>query len=355
MDNVVKYKFSAYKDIKALNSDETVVLCYDTISDRTCVKRYIGKDAFEVYNKLKSIKSDFLPEIYEILEYDKSYVVFEEYITGKSIEEKINENGCFSEKEAAKYIFDVCKALEAVHSVNIIHRDISPDNVIINKNGNAVLLDFDIAREGNKNKSTDTTILGTAGFASPEQFGFAQTDARSDIYSLGVLLNYMLTGKIMQREVYKKEPFYTIIQKATKIDSSLRYEDINEFIIELNNSLYNLETKEIRKYKLNSFIKKIPGFRTNKRNNKIIASIIYGLYVLLIFAYIVERKNLGYFLYYTVSYACFFILPMWWFGNNGRQWDIIPVINRFTYNTKRAIAIIIYIILLFILSDVMTK
>lgn len=355
MDNVIKYKLSNYRDIKALNSDETVILCYDISSDRTCVKRYIDKEAFDVYYKLRNIKSDFLPEIYDILKYNENYIVLEEYIIGKSIEEKVNENGCFSEKEAAKYILDVCRALEAVHSLNIIHRDISPNNVIIDKNGNAVLLDFDIAREGNKNKSTDTTILGTVGFASPEQFGFAQTNAKSDIYSLGVLFNYMLTGKIIQREIYKNEPFYSLISKATKIDSSLRYTDINEFIIELSNSLYNQETKEIREYKFKIFLRKIPGFRTNKRKNKIIAVTVYGLYVLLTLDYISERKSLGYFLYYTISYLYFFIVPMWWFGNNGKQWDMIPLIKKSGYSIKKAAAIILYIIILVILAQIMTE
>lgn len=358
MDNFVKYKLSQYKAIRQLNDENTVVLCYDISNDKTCVKKIVNKTAFEIYKQIVDIKSDFLPEIYEIFEYENDYIIVEEYIKGNSIEEIINEKGNLSESEALKYMLDICNALEEVHNKNIVHRDVSPDNVIISENNKAVLLDFDIARMGGKNKTTDTTILGTAGFASPEQFDFAQTDRRSDIYSLGVLLNYMLTGHILQSDIYGKEPFKTIILKATQIDPHFRYENI----LDMKEDIYKCikvigdsskfedinyingssKNKSGNKFKLN----RIPGFRTGNPQRMVIAACIYTMCIIFFIGLVSDHKGIGYVLDYMVGYLMMFIIPMWWFGGNGSQWNIIPGIAKLKYNEKRVLAIIIYVVVL---------
>src|SRR5699024_6653849 len=88
----------------------------------------------------------------------------------------------------------ICKALWVLHSMAAVHRDIKPENVIL-RGSDAVLIDFDAARLHKPDHETDTQILGTTGFAAPEQYGLSQSDTRTDIYSLGILINVMLTGE----------------------------------------------------------------------------------------------------------------------------------------------------------------
>lgn len=362
MDSIVKYKLSNYKEIRLLSENKRVVLCYDIVNDRTCVKKYTDMSSADIYRKLMYLKSEFLPKIYEVFNYDNNYIIIEEYIKGKSVENIVKEKGIISEPAAVKYISDISNALKLIHSINIIHRDISPDNVIIDNKDSAVLLDFDIARQGNKNKSTDTTILGTAGFASPEQFGFAQTDVRSDIYSLGVLLNYMLTGRIVQMGVYSNEPLKSVIVKATRIDPDLRYMNISEFERNIK-SIFNEQRKTGYAYRketidkepyYNKFSKAdlglfpLPGFRTNNIIKKIIAVFFYVFWIVWIIAMFGTYGLTADALIWDFFYLIIYIYPIWWFGNNGKQWNIIPGIKNRSYGFRLLMAILTYFAILMI-------
>ena len=116
-------------------------------------------------------------------------MVTEEYISGETLDEKLHRQGVMPPELVKYYIRQLLEALEQIHAQGIVHRDISPKNVLISTDGVVKLLDFDIARRRKQNQNADTTILGTVGFASPEQYGFLQTDATADIYALGVLMN----------------------------------------------------------------------------------------------------------------------------------------------------------------------
>ncbi|MGN1319097.1 MAG: serine/threonine-protein kinase, partial [Lachnospirales bacterium] len=230
MGNTSNYKLSQYKEIRYLNDKKTVCLVYNIQKDMVCVKKIIDNTLKSIYDKLKNFKGSLLPEIYDIFEYEKSYIVIEEFIKGKNLEYAIKNEGVISRDRAISYLIDIANTLSLVHNIGIVHRDITPDNVVIDNNNRARLLDFDIARTAGKIKSTDTTILGTAGFASPEQFGFAQTDKRSDIYSLGVLLNYMVTGHIIQDKITDDSILKPVILKATKINPEDRFSNVNEMV-----------------------------------------------------------------------------------------------------------------------------
>lgn len=355
MDNIVKFKLSQYSNIKNLNSDGSVVLSYDLGTDRVCVKKLVHSGLAEIYVKLKNIKCEYLPEIYDIIEYEDNCLIVEEYIKGRSIEEIVTEKRQIDKETACKYFVDIAEVLEVVHNNGIIHRDISPDNVIVDENNRAILLDFGIARVGNKKKNFDTTILGTAGFASPEQFGFAQTDARSDIYSMGVLLNYMLTGHIVQMGVYDIEPLKSIIIKATDIQPNLRYVNILEMKEEIfkctkivrssskfedMNYINNLSEN---KYDENTAtFSSIPGFRTRNPKRMVIAACIYVMYVFFFIGLISDHNGAEYVFSYMLAYLILFIIPIWWFGGNGSQWNIIPGMAKLKYDKKRILAAIIY-------------
>ncbi len=100
----------------------------------------------------------------------------------------------FTPAETRKITLQLCNALWMLHKLGAVHRDIKPENVIV-RGSEAVLIDFDASRIFKSEMSHDTQILGTTGYAAPEQYGISQTDERADIYSVSVLLNIMLTGK----------------------------------------------------------------------------------------------------------------------------------------------------------------
>lgn len=110
--------------------------------------------------------------IYEVCSNDEDVTVLEEYISGATLRHIVEANGGTLKRElAVKYALDICNGLVFIHSLGIIHRDIKPSNIIITEQGEAVIIDFGIARLTDDSKYSDTKNLGTAGYAAPEQFG----------------------------------------------------------------------------------------------------------------------------------------------------------------------------------------
>ena len=134
-----------------------------------------------------------LPVIYEVAQQDGDNLVLEEFIQGDTLGFLL-QDALFSPEETKKIVRQVCRALWVLHSIGAVHRDVKPENIIL-RGDNAVLIDFDAARLYKPEETADTQILGTTGFAAPEQYGLSQTDQRTDIFAVGVLINVMLTGK----------------------------------------------------------------------------------------------------------------------------------------------------------------
>lgn len=164
--------------------------------------------------------------IYEVCTDDSGITVLEEYIEGKRLSDILSNDKTLNKKTACKYVVQLCDALAFLHSVGIIHRDIKPSNVIIKNDGTAVLIDLSIARFVNEQEN-DTQSLGTPGYAAPEQFGISQSNRATDIYGLGVLLNFMLTGSHPSVDLPKGR-IKKIIQKATSTQISKRYKDASK-------------------------------------------------------------------------------------------------------------------------------
>jgi serine/threonine protein kinase len=147
----------------------------------------------DVYHKLLTISCPNLPQIMEVAEKDGTVLVLEEYIQGETVAQLL-QGALFTPREVRQIIGQLCSGLWILHSMGAVHRDIKPENVILRETG-AVLIDFDASRIYKETQENDTKVLGTTGYAAPEQYGISQTDGRADIYSLGVLMNVMLTGK----------------------------------------------------------------------------------------------------------------------------------------------------------------
>ena len=181
--------------------------------------------ALVAYEKLQNIRCMNLPEIYDVLEMDDGQIVLEEYIDGLTVAQ-VMEIDKYRSSGAHKVIFGVCDALAALHERGIIHRDVKPENVMIDKSGRVVLIDLNASRE-ESDASRDTVIMGTVGYASPEQLGLSQTDARTDIYAVGVLYNVMLTGQHPSVSIAPGKAG-RIVRKCTAINPDERYQTATE-------------------------------------------------------------------------------------------------------------------------------
>lgn len=185
-----------------------------------------------VWSALLDCDCPRLPRIEATYQMPDEFVVVYDFIPGKNLQELVAERGRLPEDEAVALALDICEAASAIHALGVIHRDITPKNVIVSGDG-AHLIDFGIARMYTEGASRDTTTLGTFGFASPEQYGFEQTDARSDVYSIGRVLGYLLTGIMPNDEGYREalldesvvsDQMRAIVDRACAMEPSARYQ-----------------------------------------------------------------------------------------------------------------------------------
>ena len=170
-------------------------------------------------NILKRLHHPMLPVIADIFE-DEAYVyLVEDYIEGVTLKEILVEKAPVVEAVALQWFLALCDVLEYLHGQTphpIIYRDLKPSNIMVQPDGTMKLIDFGIAREYKAEADGDTTLVGTRGYAAPEQFGKNQTDARTDIYSLGVTMYHALTGKSPYDYPY-------IFLPVRKLNASLSY------------------------------------------------------------------------------------------------------------------------------------
>ena len=228
MRTIYQYLLSSigaeYKTVKTIKTSERgCVSLLQNIQNgtRLIFRHYRGNG--EVYRKLLGVSFRNLPQVMEVAESGGMVAVLEEYIQGDSLAYLL-EGALFTPAEAREITLQLCNALWVLHAMGAVHRDIKPENVIV-RGSEAVLIDFDASRFFKSESSTDTQVLGTTGYAAPEQYGIAQTDGRADIYSLGVLLNIMLTGKHPSKELASGK-LGRIVQKCTMVNPKKRYKSV---------------------------------------------------------------------------------------------------------------------------------
>lgn len=232
MDDFEKeYRLSLYKTLTSLNRTDKcqVELVQNQLDGRIYIKKELINYNIDVYKLIQTINDKGIPKVYEIIEYNNKLYVVEEFINGNTLQTILDSKGILTEEVAIKYVTELCEILDKIHSLEtpIIHRDIKPGNIIIDNDGRLKLIDFDVSRIYKDGENMDTFILGTQGYASPEQFGFEQTDCRSDIYSVGVLINMLTVGKL-HRVQLNEGKLKGIIEKCTKISADERYNTIAE-------------------------------------------------------------------------------------------------------------------------------
>ena len=211
--------------------DMRTILARNRDTGENCVvKCYLKKNALYGHSEpepLRQLDAAPLPRFLAEYRNDRMRCVLREYVPGETLA-ALAEKKSFSEEEVLKIGLQLCKQLDILHSMDppVIHRDIKPQNVVLREDGTAILIDFGIARVHTE-KETDTVAFGTQGFAPPEQYGFAQTDARSDIYSLGILLCWLLHRQI-KPERENRSPLEKVIARCTAFDPEKRFADVRQ-------------------------------------------------------------------------------------------------------------------------------
>ena len=195
-------------------------------------------------NLLKELKHSYLPSIADIIENDDTIIIVMDYVEGRPLSDILSEEGVIEEDKVADYAIQLCDVLDYLHSQNppIIYRDLKPANIMLRPDGKITLIDFGTARKYNYDSVSDTTCLGTIGYAAPEQFAgetLRQTDARTDIYNLGATMYHLLTGVNPSEPPYELYPIRRwdeslsnglekIILRATRKDPDKRFNDCKE-------------------------------------------------------------------------------------------------------------------------------
>ena len=217
-------------------------------------------------NMMKKLDHPALPRIVDIIDNEYTIYVIMDYIEGESLDKYLKEYGPQSEDMVIEWTKQLCDALSYLHSQKppIIYRDMKPANIMLKPEGNIKIIDFGIAREYKEQKLADTTVLGTKGYAPPEQYS-GQTDARSDIYALGMTMHHLLTGidprggdgyhPVRTWNPDLSEGIELIIDKCVQPAPENRYQTCADLLYDLEHpQLITKDYKKKQKVKLGVFI-----------------------------------------------------------------------------------------------------
>lgn len=222
-------RLSFYMELTVLDEKKNIVLVQDIRNSELCVKKTLDIYSRDVYEQLASVRIEGVPAVKECVADDGKLIVVEEYVQGRSLKQVLDEQGLLNEEQAYDIAVQLADVLVRLHQLEpaIVHRDIKPSNIIIEKNGHVNLIDFNAARHVNADKNEDTRMLGTVYFAAPEQFGFGQSDERTDIYGLGATINYIMTGDKPGAGIAECR-FSDILKKCLMVDAKDRYQSAEE-------------------------------------------------------------------------------------------------------------------------------
>ena len=239
------------------------------------VRRISPAADYPVLQTLCRIKHRNLMEIYDVKTQDGVCISLCEYINGMTLDMRVEYYQPFDIRSAKDILCQICDGLSQLHINGIVHRDIKPGNVMITDDGTVKIIDYSISRLIKPEQRKDTTVLGTAGYASPEQFGFTQTNGKTDIYACGVLLNYLLTGKLPNEQLHQG-PLTTVIQQCIEIDENKRFSSADE----LKKVLQGKKINRRRPFR------PLPGFHSKHVFPKIITVFFYIVWIFMLFVYL---------------------------------------------------------------------
>lgn len=231
---------SDYKIISALNEEHKVYLVQSALSGNIYVQKILDVYNLRVYEYLYRNPVAGIPRIINYYEDSNQLIVIEEYISGTSLQEKI-DNSDLSVSDIRSYMIMLCNILEALHAMTppIIHRDIKPSNIIITSYNYAMLLDFNAAKQFSGQNESDTVLIGTPGYAAPEQYGFGSSSPKTDIYSLGIVLREMLGSITPAPDIAPiLHRLNLIADRCTQMTPAARYKSVAELKNAVSQSYY---------------------------------------------------------------------------------------------------------------------
>jgi len=265
-------------------------------------------------NTLERLDHNGIVKVYDFFEEEGYYYLIVEYVDGKTLTELLpsEENKYLSEKIVLDWVLQICEIFDYLHNLNppVIYRDLKPDNIMLdNKTDKIKLIDFGVARFFKEGKTSDEDYRGSVATASPEHYGGAQTDARSDIYTLGATMHYLLTnGRGITDEPFVfhnllsinkdvSPDFEKIINKAIALDPDDRFQTIKEFKKAIIATQPGMKEEELRpgpiespqelKKKKKQIITATLGRKVTDEDRKKHRMVIYMAAILLIIAIIV--------------------------------------------------------------------
>lgn len=221
-------ELSYYTRIADIEPEKAVYLVQDSRSRKIYVQKILSVYNMEIYRSLLENPIRHTPKI-EALAQDKGLLyLVEEYIPGDTLQELLDTRGLFDEEQVIDIALQLCSILESFHACTppIVNRDIKPSNIKLTPDGIVKLLDLNAAKRCGSG-AKDTVLLGTQGYAAPEQYGFGASNIQTDIYSMGVLMNVLLTGCLPGERLYPGR-LGRIISKCTRLSPDSRPQSMEQ-------------------------------------------------------------------------------------------------------------------------------
>lgn len=322
-----------YKILNQREHNQYLVL--NEVTNVVCILKVLTVFDEFVYKYLEENKNKFTPTIYDLQRDDDKLYVFEEFIQGDTLADYLLKND-ISDGQKLNILLQICEALTFLHGAPrpIIHRDLKPTNIMITSGEQIKLIDYDASRSYKVGKEEDTVFVGTQKYAAPEQYGFAQSDARTDVFAM---------GKIIKELFPNDKNMLKISDKACQIDANLRYQSAKE----LSRALKSGSAEPGFWNRLF----RLPGFRTKTWWKMILGSIYYFMALFLITFLSLNSHDwgIGRHIFYRVNVGLMFFFWMDilcdWVG----LWKHVPPLNSKNKNLRITFRII-YCIILFVIS-----
>ncbi len=270
-----------YTVVSDINIEHGVRLVKEQTTGQLYVQKALSTYHLPVYRQLQMHPVIGIPGIHELFESDGHLIVIEEYISGENLEDQLARRECYPALEVRTIGLQLCDILIELESLNppVIHRDIKPSNIIRSLNGSLTLLDLNAAKHENPAQPADTQLIGTQGFAAPEQYGFGPSLIQTDIYAVGMVMNAMLLGG-PTRTVSSGSPLDPVIEKCLKMDPRDRYASAAELknaLLQTYSAIQGKKSLPVKPSKKQWLSFLPPGFRTLNPLHMILAVAVYAM------------------------------------------------------------------------------
>ena len=228
--------WTVYECLKE-SEDSSTFLVKETATGILCVLKWgrnrqaeFLRNEMEIMEKMADRKLSGIPKAYRIFEENGEVYLVREYIEGMSLAQMVLQKGGISETEICRISRKICQTAEQFQNPDepMIHRDIKPENIVVTPGGEVVFIDFGTMRSYKKDGSRDTFVVGTRGTAAPEQYGYTQTDQRTDVYAIGQTMLYMVSESYEMNQLSEcavSRRMKKIIEKACSFEPDKRYGD----------------------------------------------------------------------------------------------------------------------------------